>query len=791
MSRRLAGCVGKLPSSSRIRIAGEPAGSVGTGLGTGFSSARATLWRIAFAVLLLLAFPPGLLAQGTARDTLPIVRGLEIVGNKTFSDDSIRNAIATRASGCRSVFLAPLCWLGLDLFRRTERLDRRELRTDIARIRVFYFRRGYRWTQVDTLLERDSVFVDVTFQVEEGPAVRVRDLSVQGLDDVPDRRAILRGLPLREDEPFSELAVAAARDQIEKRLGDRGYPRAAVLLDAMIPRPDTLSADVTLRVEPGPRATIGEIEVQGASQLAESDVKRLLTFHPGEYYNESEIIRSQRQLYSMALFNYVDIQSELDETDSLMRVEVRIIEARMRGVQLGFGVSNTDCFQVQTGWTHRNLFGGTRRLELTAALSNLGTRWLASDFPCNLAGTKAAGDELQDAYNALNWRLRADFRQPWFLGTDNSLDVGLFNERQSLPDIYARYTYGGDVRLSREISLGTSIATTYRAGVDNVIEGSADFLFCANFGICDPDDIDQLGEARWLNWLNLTFARGRTDAVLSPTRGYRLTLEGETASRLTESEWAYYRAQGEVSWYQRLFAGSVLAIRLRGGFLRPLGLGIEDAEGLTGPITPPVKRHYAGGAYTVRGFAQNLLGPKVLLTDASDLEAKPDSTPPKPGCDPSGIDMGQSRWICDLSQFSFDSRIFSPRPIGGENSLVANAEVRVPLGREKWTGVLFVDFGRVWTKERVPTWNAVWTPGVGIRYRSPVGPLRLDVGYNPSGPEEAPVVAQLDPTGRNLLEVVVDEEGTPALFEYDPFEGSGLEDFLNRLQLHFSIGQAF
>lgn len=755
---------------------------------------RPPLRRAALPLLLLLSVPSSLEAQTTRRDTLPIVRSLEIEGNRTFDDDGIKRAIATRASGCKSVLLLPLCWLQLDLFRRTERLDPRELRTDVARIRVFYYRRGFRWTQVDTLLDRDSIYVDVTFQVEEGPPVLLRELGVQGLDEVPERRAILRDLPLVEGEPFSELAVAAARDQIERRLGDRGYPRAAVLLDAMIPRPDTLSADVTLRVEPGPRARIGEIEVEGISELAASDVKRMLTFQSGELYNESEMIRSQRQLYSMALFNYVDIETELHEADSLMQVSVRVDEAKMRGVQTGFGVSTTDCLEVQTGWTHRNLFGGTRRLELTASLSNIGTRWLAKDFPCTLAGTKNGGEQLEDAYNAVNWRLRADFRQPWFLGSQNSLDMGVFNERQSLPDIYARYTYGGDLRLSREISEGTSIAASYRAGEDRLIQGSADFLFCANFGVCDPEDIDELGKRRWLNWLAFSFARSRTDAVFSPTRGYRLSLEAETASRLTLSDWAYYRAQGEISWYQSLFGGSVLGIRVRGGFLRPLGVGIENADpGTEEEITPPVKRHYAGGAYTVRGFAQNLLGPKVLLADSRDLAMVVDATSgtvTRPGCDTDDIDRDENTWACDLSQFGFSSGIFSPRPIGGENSFVANAELRIPLGHEKWTGVVFLDFGRVWTRDRVPTWQEVWTPGVGIRYRSPVGPLRLDVGYNPSGPEEAPVVARLETEERDLVQVV-DAENRPVLFRYDPFERGGLSDFLNRLQLHFSIGQAF
>jgi outer membrane protein assembly factor BamA len=737
---------------------------------------------IAVAAGCLAAVPAA--AQVTARDTLPVVRNLRFAGNQAFSDNEIERAIATRGSGCKSVLLGPLCWIGWDAFVRREQLDPRELRTDVARLKVFYYRRGFRNAQIDTTVVRYNGSVDVTFQIDEGEPVIVRDLQVIGLESIREANAITSDLDLQPGRPFSEVALTASRERIEREMRNRGYADAVVLLEAEIPSTDTLGAFVTLQAVPGPRSRIGAIDVIGTVDVDPKDVKRLLTFRTGDLYSEDEIIRSKRTLYSLVLFDYVDITRRPTKPDSTIDIQVQVNEARMRGVQFGFGLSTTECLQVEAGWSHRNFFGGTRSLELNGVLSNLGTAALARRFPCQHAGVERESELETNPYNKVNWRLRADFRQPWFLGTENWLHLGIFGERQSLPGIYARVSYGGDLRLSREISPGTALVGTYRAGLDILEEGSAEFLFCANFLICRPEDIAVLEEPRRLSWIAVTFAQSRTDVVLNPTRGYRFTIEGETASRLTWSEWAYYRAQGEFSWYQRL-GRSVLALRVRGSLVRPIGSGLEGIQLGTAtdssaaePVTQPLKRQYAGGANTVRGFGQNLLGPLVLLARSEDLEA----------CDPTMV-TDRATWICDPEEAGLTAGQVFPRPVGGENSVVANLELRVPFAAGRWTWVTFVDVGRVWSTGAEVTGGdeVAWSPGMGIRYQSPVGPLRLDIGYNTGGAAEFPVISAL---GDQIVQLG-NQDDEVHLFSYNPYGGTGLRGFLNRLQVHFSIGHAF
>lgn len=713
----------------------------------------------------------------------PIVAELRIEGNEAFPDRELRRAIFTEPSECKSFFLKPFCAVGA--FRDRRALDRREFQLDLARLKLFYWRRGYREVQVDTTVRALDGEVAVTFRVDEGRPVRVRTLQLAGLSGiVSDTAGLRRRLALNVGEPFSVLQVETARGQIEQLLHNRGFAHAQVLLDAFLPSDEPYTAEVTFQVEPGPLSRFGQIHVLGSERVEPQVVRRLLTFRQGDLYRENEIVRSRRNLYSVALFQYADVTPQLEERDSVVDVWVRVNEANVHAVREGIGVSTAECFEVEASWTHRNFLGSARRLELGGALSNLFTRELAGGFPCSDAGDTV---DVESPFNKLNWLARAEFRQPWFISSRNVLRAGLFAERQSLPVIFVRVSYGGDVTLERDLGSRSTLNLTYRTERDSLDAGSASLFFCGTFGFCLPRDIRELSKPRWLSWVALGWVGDRTDAVFHPTRGYVARIEVEHASRFTHSEYAYYRVWADLSVYRPLGDG-VLALRLRPGWVRPLGRGIEleAAEARpTGPdVVHPFKRFYAGGANTIRGFGQNLAGPTLLFLPQAD-------TLLGLGCDTANIDSTTNIWNgCSASGLPAGS--FQPRPLGGTISLVGNVELRFPLFGERWFGAVFVDWGQVW-QDQAAFEEAIrrgflseleWTPGIGLRYLSPVGPLRVDVGYNTIGPRLLPVVTRAPETNQ----VVQLEEP----FRYDPFSHPrGFQEFLNRLQVHFSLGQAF
>ena len=219
-------------------------------------------------------------------------------------------------------------------------------------------------------------------------------------------------------------------------------------------------------------------------------------------------------------------------------------------------------------------------------------------------------------------------------------------------------------------------------------------------------------------------------------------------------------------------------------------------------VVHPQKRFYAGGSSSVRGFAENRLGPRVLTTAPSALLGYPTPDASGPVCTPESVVTR----TCDPEPLG-DSDFFS-QPVGGTVLAEASLELRFPLLVSSLQGVGFVDVGQVWAdRSEVRLDGLEISPGVGIRYLSPIGPIRVDVGYRSRGAELLPVATQGlrpyvegrdDPQARlavpwagggtEVLDWIATDE---VAFLSQGATYGGSNRFLSRLQLHFSIGQAF
>jgi len=307
--------------------------------------------------------------------------------------------------------------------------------------------------------------------------------------------------------------------------------------------------------------------------------------------------------------------------------------------------------------------------------------------------------------------------------------------------------------------------------------------FCVSYGVCDPPTIEALQGQHSLSPLSLSGFVDRVDDQLLRTSGYTVRLGLDHASALTASNFRYNRADAELTRDFRV-AGGTLATRVRGGWVRALG-GTADAVGVGGvtgtAILHPTTRFYAGGARSVRGFTENQLGPRILTVDPDLLLARPDSATPAP-CTVGSLVSGD----CDPN--SIASADFTPRPIGGTRLAAASVEYRRPIWGN-FVGAVFVDAARVGDPALLGLAEArtAVTPGFGVRYRSPIGPVRVDLGIRPATTEDLTVVTQVTENGINRL-VRLDVEK-----HYDPLEGNSgfLAQLTSRLALHLSIGEAF
>ncbi|MBM4186993.1 MAG: hypothetical protein FJ206_06740 [Gemmatimonadetes bacterium] len=677
-----------------------------------------------------------------AQDAGLVIRRLDFEGNASIDALALEAAISTTKSSwfARSSLVR---WLGLGEKRR---LNEREFRVDVARIRLFYQMSGFLDARVDTTVVRTATDAFITMRITEGEPIRVRSVVVAGLDSLADRAEVVRDLPLREGMPFNRYRLLAAIDTVQLRLWDRGFPTASVLLRRPEVDRTARSVVVELTAELGQPATIGSVRVEGTEAVDSSLVRELLATRTGRPFRYAELYRSQLNLYQSGLFRFASVGTDTTRFaigDQTVPLLVRVQEGPLHRARAGLGIATNDCIRAAAGWTARNVGGRGRQVDFSGQVSKIGVT--VDPFRSTVCD-KLEEDTLGS--RRMNYGLTASLRRPAFLSPANALTGSLFAERRSEFRVFSRDDIGASLTFTREGALGVPVSLAYRISYGAT---EADPVrFCAFFFACLAEDVAQLSDRRIGATLTGSVARQRVNNLLDPSRGsiysFEATVSAPWLGSTRFSEFTRLVAEG--SWYRPLGSEVVLAARLKGGitFAPRLRLG-----GAAGNFVPPDQRFYAGGANDVRGFDRNQLGPVVYLTDESNL--RPDST------------------VIDLDEVQV-------APTGGNTLALANVELRLPspllAGRLRWA--LFVDGGGVWERGGAFATGAVFrvTPGFGFRFATPLGPMRFDLAYNKS---DLPTGVLFAATSNDLFRV------------RDDFRKVQRSSFPFNIQ--FSVGQAF
>jgi outer membrane protein assembly factor BamA len=717
--------------------------------------------------------------QADAEGGRPRVDRIVFEGRDALDEAELRASIVTRETRCIGFVVRPLCWLtDWALLHDVHHLDREELRADELRLRIRYFQRGFRRARVASEVQRRGSGVEVRFRIEEGPATSISALEVRQLTDALSGGQIARaGLP-REGRPLDLLRIEHALRELHARLGDRGY-LDGVVRDSIALATDTLSARVSIIIDPGRRSTLDTLDIEGNEDVDDRTIGDALRLREGRVLRTRDLVGAQRSLYESNLFHEARVRVP-EQPDSAKRVHIAVREAPPRAARVGGGFNTIEFGQIEGRFTHYNFFGRNRRIELRGAVGNLLASSLNSRsiFRDVLPPDAAPGEV--EPFLKPTWQVSTEFRQPAFRSAANVLGISAFAHRRTIPGIAIDESLGAELSLTRRFDFRTPATLAYRFEMTAVDAG--DLYFCVNYGICEPGTIETLQTRHNLAPLSASFFHDRANDPIAATQGTRLRLDVEHASDVTLSDFGYHRVSGEAMHYRPLdvLRRRVLAGRVRAGWVHPLtGLGAIANGGVAEEIRilHPRKRFYAGGARSVRGYRENQLGPRILTVSPEVLTGE------NGGCTDAELADG----TCDPANVPVEDLL--PRPVGGTSVLEASVEYRFPL-RGSLQGAVFVDGGVVGEGLRGLFTDGIRavTPGFGARMASPVGPIRLDLGIRPRLVEQLQVVTELvDENGERRL-VRLD---TPR--RYDPLDDSGgfLRQVLSRLVLHLSIGEAF
>ncbi len=484
--------------------------------------------------------------------------------------------------------------------------------------------------------------VEVQVAVNPGPMYHLRALAITGPSDPTSLAEARAALKLAPGDPARAADVLQAGARMADALQSSGHALAKVGDPQATLVPSAHALDVSWRIDAGPRVDLGPITVEGLDRVNESYVRRRLSIHQGEQYDPAKIEAARQDLAAQGVFATVRARAAAT-LDAAGQIPIAIdVTERPRHVVGATAAYSTDLgASAGVTWSHRNLFGNAEKLDLAAAITQLG-------------GTASKGQ----GYN-----VTAALTKPDVFTRDQSVTVSLQAIKENL-DAYDRTAVLAGVQVNRKLT-GTLSAT---AGIQ-----------------AQQSRITQEGITRDYTLLGLPIGLKYDDTgpggLFEPTHGIKAALAGTPTASLAHS-------QGSASNFTILQLTASTYLDPGRWFGAAEGRSIIALRGIVGTIqgastfqVPPDERFYAGGSGTVRGYKYQSVGPKF----AADLN-----------------------------------------PTGGTSLAAATIEYRQRI-LDSFGAVIFADAGQVGTSSSPFGGQLRAGAGVGARYYTPIGPIRLDV----------------------------------------------------------------
>jgi outer membrane protein assembly factor BamA len=649
------------------------------------------------------------------------VVAVDLKGNKYFTDDLLRERMRVQKSNA---------------YQRSGRYSPALVAGDVSAIQALYRANGFDEAKITTDVKDVTVGKDgkplkageiaVTFTIVEGPQQKFGKVDLVGVDAgrVHDVRGLMNA---QAGQPFSQVTVSGDRDTVLQYYLAHGFDQVKVEIKQTKDAADADKTDVSLNVTEGQQVFVNRVLLSGAEKTKRSVVDQQILVHAGDPLDQTALLQTQRNLYNTALFNEVVAAVQNPAGDAPQKnVVLQVTEAKRWNVTYGFG------FEAQTGTPQQGMISEASCIQLMLnpcnQLTQEGRFGVSPRVSLDVSRINLRGTEdsltLHSSYGLLEQVAILTLQNPHLYGSRN-FSAALSGGYSNVQDIttFQASTLQGDFRITEKFRRTHTFIYDFlyrRVKVNpNSLQVSADLIPL----LSQPVRVGGPG----VTW----FHDSRSPGPLNAVKGDYSTIQGFVASSKFGSETDFWKLDGTNSSYYRFGKLKyVFARETRIGYERAMGTnpnaGNSACEGVlltTNPscnAIPLPERLYAGGANSHRGFPINGAGPRDLQTGF---------------------------------------------PVGGSAAFVNTLELRLPPQTLPLVGnsvnfVIFHDMGNVFqnAKDLFPSFTRFTQPnketcanvsgsigtcdfnyfshavGLGARYRTPVGPIRVDFSYNLNPP---------------------------------------------------------
>ena len=655
------------------------------------------------------------------------VAAVNLKGNKYFTDDLLLERMRVQKANA---------------YQRSGKYSPALVSADVAAIQALYRANGFDEATVTTDVKDFSTSSEgkplkvaelvVTYTIVEGPQQKFGTVALNGVEAsrMKDVRVLMNS---QTGQPFSLVTLSGDRDTVLQYYLSNGFDQVKVDIKQAKDTKDSDKTDVSLNVSEGQQVFVNRVLLSGVDKTKPKVVQAQILVHPGDPLDQTALLQTQRNLYNIALFNEVIAAVQNPAGDAPDKnVLLQLTEAKRWNVTYGFGI------EAETGTPQSGMISEASCIQLMLnpcnQLTQEGRAGVSPRVSLDVSRINLFGTDdsltLHSSYGLLEQVAILTFQNPSFYGSKNfaaSVSGGYSN----IQDIttFAASTLQGDFRITQKwIRRDTFIYDFLyrRVAVDpNSLQVSADLIPL----LSQPVRVGGPG----VTW----FHDSRSPGPLDASKGVYTTLQTFLASSKFGSQTDFWKIDGtNATYYQFGKLKYVIARSTRIGYEQSQGpnpnAGNEacanpDPQGndllntnASCVAVPLPERLYAGGATSLRGFPINGAGPRDLQTGF---------------------------------------------PVGGTAAFVNTFEFRMPAPTLPLVGsslnfVLFHDMGNVFqnASQMFPSFLRFNQPdratcsnvsgvigpcnfnyfshdvGLGARYKTPVGPIRLDFSYNLNPP---------------------------------------------------------